>query len=82
MKNQVKTVQPGSFNGENHWYPKALNATIHPMVSFFLNLDTERIIKRYCHLHPMVNREKLEEILNYQSKYFNIKKMFFYKKNL
>jgi hypothetical protein len=70
MKNQVKTVQPGSFNGENHWYPKALNATIHPMVSFFLNLDTERIIKRYCHLHPMVNREKLEEILNYQCKYF------------
>jgi hypothetical protein len=70
MKNQVKIIQPGSFNGENHWYPKALNATIHPMVSFFLNLDKERIVKRYCHLHPMVNREKLEEILAYQCKYF------------
>lgn len=63
-------VSPRSFNGENHWYPKALNATIHPMVNFFLNLDKERIIKRYCHLHPMVNRDKLEEILAYQCKYF------------
>lgn len=70
MNNQIKTVRPGSFNGENHWYPKALNATIHPMVSFFLNLDKKRIIKRYCHLHPMVNRGKLEEILNYECKYF------------
>lgn len=70
MKNQTQIVEPGSFNGEKHWYPKALNATIHPMVSFFLNLDKERIIKRYCHLHPMVDRSKLKEILNYQCKYF------------
>lgn len=63
-------ISPNSFNGENHWYPKALNATIHPMVNFFLNLDKERIIKRYCHLHPMVNRAKLEEVLAYQCKYF------------
>ncbi|MFK7946729.1 MAG: hypothetical protein AB8G11_03990 [Saprospiraceae bacterium] len=70
MKKQIKMVSPNSFNGENHWYPKALNATIHPMVNFFLNLNKERIIKRYCHLHPMVNREKLEEVLAYECKYF------------
>ncbi|MFT5832965.1 MAG: hypothetical protein ACI97N_000591 [Cognaticolwellia sp.] len=70
MRTQTKIIAPGSFNGDNHWYPKALNATIHPMVSFFLNLDKDRIIKRYCHLHPMVNREKLEEILAYECKYF------------
>lgn len=70
MKKQIEMVSPNSFNGENHWYPKALNATIHPMVNFFLNLDKERIIKRYCHLHPMVNRKKLEEVLAYQCKYF------------
>ena len=40
----MEMVSPNSFNGEDHWYPKALNATIHPMVNFFLNLDKERII--------------------------------------
>lgn len=70
MKEKVKLVQPGEFRSERHWYPKALNATIHPMVNFFLNLSTERIVTRYCHLHPMVNREKLEEILAYPCKYF------------
>lgn len=67
---KVEIIQPNSFSGENHWYPKALNATIHPMVNFFLNLSKERIISRYCHLHPKVNRDKLEEILSYQCKYF------------
>lgn len=70
MDYKIETIQPGSFEGENHWYPKALNATIHPMVSFFLNLSKDRIIHRYCHLHPMVNREKLREILDYKCKYF------------
>ncbi|MEL6922565.1 MAG: hypothetical protein AAFO94_00840, partial [Bacteroidota bacterium] len=50
--------------------PKALNATIHPMINFFLNLDKERIISRYCHMHPKVQAEKLREILDYRSKYF------------
>lgn len=40
------------------------------MVSFFLNLSKERIITRYCHLHPMVKREKLEEVLAYECKHF------------
>jgi hypothetical protein len=63
-------VQPGEFEAESHWYPKALNATIHPMVNFFLNLDQERIISRYCHLHPKVSSTKLKEILDYKPKYF------------
>lgn len=63
-------IEPGSFEAENHWYPKALNATIHPMVNFFLNLNKVRIINRYCHLHPMVDRAKLEELMDYQCKYF------------
>jgi hypothetical protein len=70
MSKNIEKVQPGSFVSDNHWYPKALNATIHPMVSFFLNLSKERIITRYCHLHPMVNKSKLEEILSYQCKHF------------
>jgi len=70
MEADIQLIKPGTFNNESHWYPKALNATIHPMVHFFLNLDKERIISRYCHLHPMVDREKLSEILSYQCRYF------------
>jgi len=40
------------------------------MISFFLSLDQDRIITRYCHLHPSVNREKLTEILNHKARYF------------
>jgi hypothetical protein len=70
VKNTIRIVKPGTFKNEDHWYPKALNATIHPMVSFFLNLDKTKIISRYCHLHPMVNKEKLKELLSYKCKYF------------
>lgn len=70
MNYKTEFVKPGSFEAENHFYPKALNATIHPMVNFFLNLSKDRIINRYCHLHPMVKKEKLREILDYKCKYF------------
>jgi hypothetical protein len=66
----AEQIEPGSFEAHNHWYPKALNATIHPMVNFFLNLEQKRIINRYCHLHPKVRPESLEEVLNYQPRYF------------
>lgn len=67
---KTQLIQPGTFSPEDHWYPKALNATIHPMINFFLNLSKERIVKRYCHLHPTVNREELEKLLSHQTKYF------------
>lgn len=63
-------IRPNTFEPENHWYPKALNATIHPLVKFFLYLSDERIIKRYCHLHPKVKPEYLRKILQYKPKYF------------
>lgn len=66
----VKTIQPDSFEAENHWYPKALNAQIHPQVQFFFNMQAERIINRYCHLHPLVDRDALRETLTYQPRYF------------
>jgi hypothetical protein len=67
---KIKIKKPGEFEAHEHWYPKALNATIHPMVNFFLNLEQERIISRYCHMHPIVNGEKLKGILNHKCKYF------------
>lgn len=65
-----KLFKPGQFEPTDHWYAKALNATIHPMVSFFLHLDQERIIKRYCHLHPMVKPQTLRELLKYKPRHF------------
>lgn len=65
-----ETINAGAFEPENHWYPKALNATIHPMVSFFLNLGQERMVKRYCHMHPKVSYATLRDILNYKPKKF------------
>ena len=71
MKNQSNTIfHPGDFEPDKHWYDKALNATIHPMVNFFLNLSKDRIIQRYCHLHPKVKYERLLKVLSYECSYF------------
>ncbi len=71
LQNQpTQTIRPGEFRAEDHWYPKALNATIHPMVAFFLNLGKERIATRYAHLNPQVDRKKLAELLDYRCKHF------------
>lgn len=67
---QVQTIHPDEFEAHNHWYQKALNATIHPMVKFFMQMGQERVIKRYCHLNPSVNDTKLKELLNYTCKHF------------
>ena len=66
----ARRVPPGSFEPDAHWYPKALNATIHPMVNFFLNLDEERIVSRYTHLNPQADRDRLRELLATQTKHF------------
>ena len=68
--NKAQIVRPDEFEAHEHWYPRALNATIHPMINFFLNLEQERIITRYCHMFPNVDGDKLREILNYRTKYF------------
>lgn len=67
---ESKDFLPGEFENYKYWFPKALNATIHPMIHFFMNLEQSRIINRYCHLHPKVNSAVLREILMYKPKYF------------
>ena len=67
-KQFARLVHPGEFEPEKHYYPKVLNAQIHPMVSSFLNLGNERILNRYCHLHPGVDPQILARLLNYRSK--------------
>jgi hypothetical protein len=67
---EIKTISPGSFRPEEHWYPKALNAIIHPMVGYFLGMDADRIVHRYCHLHPKVKEKELLKIFNYRPNHF------------
>jgi hypothetical protein len=70
LAGNASQVQPGSFEPSLHFYPRALNAQLHPLVRFFLLLSPERIVHRYTHLNPRVVPEKLEEILAYRPKYF------------
>merc|ERR1711879_635957 len=59
-------VRQGSFEVDKHFYTKVLNAQIHPLVAHFMRMDNERIISRYTHLYPTVDRKALEELLAYK----------------
>ncbi|KAI8836869.1 hypothetical protein BJ741DRAFT_664336 [Chytriomyces cf. hyalinus JEL632] len=66
----AKRVGSGEFEAEKHFYPRVLNAHIHPLVSSFLTLGNERILARYTHLNPQVNFDVLKNLLDYKPKYF------------
>jgi hypothetical protein len=63
-------VQAGDFEAEKHFYPRVLNANIHPLVSSFFSLGNKRILARYTHLNPQINKNVLESLLAYKPKYF------------
>lgn len=67
---KVRVVRPGEFEVENHFYPRVLNAQLHPVVRFFFNMDIKRLMTRYRHNHPNVKMEKLKEMLEYKPSYF------------
>lgn len=52
-----------------HADTRVLNAQIHPTVRFFMGLSKERLLQRYCHLNPNVNKEALDEVLTYKPTY-------------
>lgn len=66
----VRRVTPNSFEAESHYYPRTLNAQLHPLVAHLLAMGPERMVSRYCHLNPKVDREALTQILGYRPKYF------------
>ena len=61
---------PGEFQPEKCFYPKALNATIHPIVKKFFNMKNELIINRYTKLNPTVDADVLKQMLEYKPKHF------------
>lgn len=60
---QAQTVRAGAFEPARHFYPRVLNAHIHPLVRFFMTLGNERIAERYCHLHPEVDPVAIRGLL-------------------
>jgi hypothetical protein len=70
MKNEIELVEPHHFEQENHFYPKALNSQVHPIVGHFFNLDHRRIINRYLHLNPQVDEKVLSDVLSYRPSHF------------
>ncbi len=66
----LSPVLPGSFHREDHFYPRVLNARMHPMVAHFLRMPPQRMIARYCHLNPGVDQQTLVECLNYEPRFF------------
>ncbi|KAI8375364.1 hypothetical protein EDC96DRAFT_496958 [Choanephora cucurbitarum] len=69
-RGQTRLVSQGEFEPEQHFYPRVLNAQIHPLIQSFFTLGNERIIARYTHLNPQVKVEDLKEILSYSPKHF------------
>jgi len=63
-------VRPGAFEPEMHFYPRVLNAQLHPLVHDFLALDNARIIDRYCHLRPAVSAASLRAVMGAAPRYF------------
>ncbi|MEA5464660.1 hypothetical protein [Leptothoe sp. PORK10 BA2] len=66
----VVQVSPDSFETSTHFYPRVLNARIHPMVQHFFGLGNERIAERYIHLHPEVDPQAVRDVLAHTNKYF------------
>lgn len=66
---QTRRFEPGDFEPSAHFYPRAANAQIHPLMRFFMNLTPERLVQRYCHLKPRVDADALIELLRTPTRY-------------
>ena len=58
------------FKKENHFYPKVVNAKMHPLVASFFKMSNESIVTRYKQMNPDVNVDALRKLLAYKPKYF------------
>ena len=63
-------IEQGEFEAEAHYYPRVLNATIHPLVGSFFSLGNERILARYSHLNPQCDINYLKSMLEYNPTFF------------
>jgi hypothetical protein len=66
----VHLVEPQDFEAADHWYPRALNSNIHPLVGYFLNLSHEQLAERFCRINPQADPQAIRNILSYQPTFF------------
>ncbi len=69
-EHQVRIFRAGEFQSDKHFYPRVLNAHIHPLVRFFFQLTNDRIAERFCHLHPEVHRDAVRAVLQQKMRWF------------
>lgn len=60
---EAVVVQPGSFQRERHFYPKAHASTVSTVVQHFFELGNRTIAQRYQRLHPSSDDAVIERIL-------------------
>ena len=70
MKHKVRLFSPGSFETEKHYYPRVLNAHLHPLVRYFRGLSNAQLSARYNHLHPEADRTRVAELLASTPRHF------------
>lgn len=66
---QIQSFMPGQFETERHFYPRTQNAQIHPLVMNFMRMSLERILLRFCHLHPGVDPQVLKQVLTTEPRF-------------
>jgi hypothetical protein len=66
----TQVVVPGSFEPVQHYYPRVLNAQLHPLVAAFMQLGNDRIVARYTHVHPDVDASALRCVLRTHARHF------------
>ena len=70
MAQAPRVFRPGDFEPSAHFYPRVLNAQLHPLVRHFLNLGNRRIAERYLHLHPEADRAAVDAVLTAPTQQF------------
>ncbi len=70
QEHETHCVQPGSFEPERHFYPKALRAEIHPDVQRFLAMSGAELGARYLERNPGVDANVLTSLIEYQPRHF------------
>mgnify|MGYP001942573826 CR=1 FL=1 len=68
-RSPVRQVEQDSFEPAAHFYPRVLNARMHPLVRSFLSLGNARIAQRYAHLHPEADPAAVREALGHCTKF-------------
>ncbi|MFW5972121.1 MAG: hypothetical protein ACOCRL_01415 [Bacillota bacterium] len=63
---RAETIFSDSFDVHRHYYDRVINAQLHTLVSYFLNMTKERKVERYCHLNPLIDPEYLMSLIEYK----------------